>query len=221
MKEVGRSTKLFLLGAAAPRTLCCSWGASSPPDPVAGGLQPPVPPCIPRGSASRALRFFLVPRSWYQDPGTKILARPGMARHGNVWHGTDPQGTARKYLARHGSTRSWHGTARDVPDNSLNCVQDRNENYPSATPASVEILLGHFLIFIGLFGVRRGFKMILSHRAPSSLNMSSYRAIWTHFRPNFIFFGPKNLRLPKIQTFPKMPISSSSHSHKYLTYMGR
>ena len=79
-------------------------------------------------------------------------------------------------------------------------------------------MFGHFM---GLFGVRRGFKMILSHRAPSSLNMSSYRAIWTHFRPNFIFFGPKNLRLPKIQTFPKMQISSSSHSHKYLTYMGR
>ena len=54
------STKLFLLG----------------------GLQPPVPPCIPRGSASRALRRswyqdlgtkILVPRSLYQDPGTKIL----------------------------------------------------------------------------------------------------------------------------------------------------
>ena len=27
----------------------------------------------------------------------------------------DHEGTARKYLARHGSTRSWHGTARDVP----------------------------------------------------------------------------------------------------------
>ena len=67
---------------------------------------------------------ILVPRSWYQDlgtkilvprSGTKILAQPGMARHGNIWHGTDHQGTARKYLARHGSTRSGHGTARDVP----------------------------------------------------------------------------------------------------------
>ena len=28
----------------------------------------------------------------------------------------DHEGTARKYLARHGSTRSGHGTARDVPD---------------------------------------------------------------------------------------------------------
>ena len=37
--------------------------------------------------------------------------------------------------------------------------------------------VGSFLIFIALFGVRRGFKMILNHRAPSSLNMSSYRPI--------------------------------------------
>ena len=35
--------------------------------------------------------------------------------------------------------------------------------------------------------------MILSHRAPSSLNMSSYRAIWTHFRHNFIFLEQKIL----------------------------
>ena len=42
---------------------------------------------------------ILVPRSWYQDPGTKIWYQdPGTARHG----------TARKYLARHGS--SGHGT---------------------------------------------------------------------------------------------------------------
>ena len=54
--------------------------------------------------------------------------------------------------------------------------------------------LGHFKIFINHFGVRRGFKMILSHRAPCSLNMSSYRAIWTHFRPNFIIFGRKKFR---------------------------
>ena len=40
----------------------------------------------------------------------------------------------------------------------------------------------------------RGFKMILSHMAPSCLDMSSYRAIWTRFRPNVIFCWPKNLR---------------------------
>ena len=45
----------------------------------------------------------------------QIWARIIRARHGNIWHGTDHQGTARKYLARHGSTRSGHGTARDVP----------------------------------------------------------------------------------------------------------
>ena len=33
--------------------------------------------------------------------------------------------------------------------------------------------------------------MILSHRALTSLNMSSYRATWTRFGPNFIFFEPK------------------------------
>ena len=66
-----------------------------------------------------------------------------------------------------------------------------NTNYPSATPTSFEIFLDHFLIFIALFGVRKGFKMILSHRAPCSLNMSSYRAIWNHFRQNFIFVEPK------------------------------
>ena len=55
--------KCFYWGAAAPQTPCnFYWGASSPPDPLAGGWQPPAPPCIPRGSASRALRFFLVPR---------------------------------------------------------------------------------------------------------------------------------------------------------------
>ena len=75
----------FYWGAAAPQTPCSSWGASSPLDPLAGGLQPPVPPCIPRGSASRALRRswyqglgtkILVPRSWYQDLGTKIYGEP-------------------------------------------------------------------------------------------------------------------------------------------------
>ena len=70
----------FCWGAAAPQTPCSSWVASSPPDPLAGGLQPPVPPCIRRGSASRALRFFLVPRSWYQDSrqGSR-QAGPGLA----------------------------------------------------------------------------------------------------------------------------------------------
>ena len=64
--------------------------------------------------------------------------------------------------------------------------------------------------------------MILSHRAPSSLNMSSYRAIWTHFRPNFIFLFAEKISDPgQKYDFPEMQISSSSHSHKYLTYMGR
>ena len=38
--------------------------------------------------------------------------------------------------------------------------------------------------------------MIVSHRAPSSLNMSSYRAIWTHFRSNSIIV--EQIQIPKI-----------------------
>ena len=53
----------------------------------------------------------------------------------------------------------------------------------------------HFGIFIAHFGVRRGSKMILSHRAPSSLNMSSYRAIWTYFRSNSMIF--EQMKIPK------------------------
>ena len=63
-----------------------------------------------------------------------------------------------------------------------------------ADPLSVGpywILLGIFGLSIALFGVRRGLKIILSHRAPSNFNMSSYRTIWTHFKPNCIFWGQK------------------------------
>ena len=63
----------FYWGAAAPQTPCCSWGASSPPDPLAGGLQPPVPPCISLHTERLRLSgspFFLVPRSWYQNLGS-------------------------------------------------------------------------------------------------------------------------------------------------------
>ena len=65
--------------------------------------------------------------------------------------------------------------------------------------------------------------MLLSHGAPSSLNMSSYRAIWTHFRKKNLICCAKEISDPgqEIRDFPKMQISSSSHSHKYLTYMGR
>ena len=40
--------------------------------------------------------------------------------------------------------------------------------------------------------------MILSHRAPSSLNMSSYRAIWTDVRPNFMCSFAKQMSDPEI-----------------------
>ena len=72
----------FCLGATAPQTPCCSWGASSPPDPLAGGLQPPAHP----RSIFERLRLldspfiFLVPRSWYQDLwGNRSLGDRGTA----------------------------------------------------------------------------------------------------------------------------------------------
>ena len=37
--------------------------------------------------------------------------------------------------------------------------------------------------------------MIVSHMAPSSINMSSYRAIWTHFRSNSPIF--EETQVPK------------------------
>ena len=37
---------------------------------------------------------------------------------------------------------------------------------------------------MALLGVKGVLEMIVSHRALSSLNMSSYRTIWTHFKPN-------------------------------------
>ena len=110
--------KLFLLGAAAPQTSCCPWGASSPPDPLVGPCPRTYREAPPLGLSVFFGTKILVPRS-----GTKILARPGMARHGNIWHGTDHKGTARKYLAWHGSTRSWHGTAQDIPVHGQSSLQ--------------------------------------------------------------------------------------------------
>ena len=71
-------------------------------------------------------------------------------------------------------------------------------------------------ICIAFFVIRRGWKMSVSHIPPSNLDMSSYRAIWTHFRQNFILFGRKISDPGKSKLFLKC---KSSHSHKYFTYM--
>ena len=75
----------------------------------------------------------------------------------------------------------------------------RNSTWGQPTWGQEDLVLANsriFFIFLrmfgystALFGVRRGFKMILSHRAPSSFNMSSYRAIWTPFRPSSYFWN--------------------------------
>ena len=43
--------------------------------------------------------------------------------------------------------------------------------------------------------------MILSRRALSSLNLSSYQATWTHFRPNFMIFEQIKISPNKNRTF--------------------
>ena len=61
-------------------------------------------------------------RSYTSSPSLIIAADykgGGVASpHGvlDIWHGTDHKDTACKYLARHGSTRSWHGTGQDIPE---------------------------------------------------------------------------------------------------------
>ena len=60
--------------------------------------------------------------------------------------------------------------------------------YKFSLGAGFNIFFGFLVFFVAPFGVRRGPEMIVSHRAPSSPNMSSYRAIWTHFRQNSMIF---------------------------------
>ena len=55
---------MFLLGSCRPRDPLLFLVGFQPLRTLWGGPAAHVPPCIPRGSASRALRFFLVPRSW-------------------------------------------------------------------------------------------------------------------------------------------------------------
>ena len=61
---------------------------------------------------------------------------------------------------------------------------------------TLRLFLGFFGSYIAPFGARRGFKMILSHMAPSCFNMSSYRAIWTHFRQISMIFEQINMHAP-------------------------
>ena len=93
------------------------------------------------------------------------------------------------YLARHGSTRSWHGTARDIPVRRCNLVL----SFPEGKE-----LFDRFWIFMALLEVKGVVEMIVSHRAPSSFSMSSYRVIWTHLRSNSVIFI--NLILQKLLT---------------------
>ena len=78
--------------------------------------------------------------------------------------------------------------------------------------------VSHFWISVALFGVRKGLEMILSNIALPCLNMSSYRAIWTHF-------GQKIMLLPRCplsenpRCFLKLPLFVSCHSHIFCWYV--
>ena len=67
---------------------------------------------------------------------------------------------------------------------------------------SKEIDVSFFFMY-NPFGVRRSLKMIPSRRAPSRVNTSPYRAIWTHFRPTFISVGQTTCQIlvPKSKCF--------------------
>ena len=71
------------------------------------------------GTLPQALFFSQKRAPYFLARIHQIWARIMRARHGNILHGTDHEGTARKYLARHGIMRArhgniWHGT--DPPD---------------------------------------------------------------------------------------------------------
>ena len=60
-------------------------------------------------------------------------------------------------------------------------------------------------------------EMIGSHRAPSSFNMSSYRAIWIHFRPIFMIFIDLILRTGKAVGIWDMSTIHSPRIHDRFT----
>ena len=81
---------IILMGSCRPRTPCCSQRGFQ-----TCCRQPTAPP--PRflwGSASQAPRFFGVPRSWYQDLGTKM--QPTWNRDGTNMENKTKTGTKMK-----------------------------------------------------------------------------------------------------------------------------
>ena len=70
---VGAHIKLFLLGGCRPPDPLLFLGGFQPPRPPGGGLAAPRAPLHTERLRLSGSPFFLVPRSWYQDPGTKIL----------------------------------------------------------------------------------------------------------------------------------------------------
>ena len=87
-------TKMFLLGGCRPPDTLLFLGGLQPPRPTGGGLAAPRTPLHTERLRLSGFPFFLVPRSWYQDPGTKILVigepmlgPSGWAQAGPKWVG--------------------------------------------------------------------------------------------------------------------------------------
>ena len=60
--------------------------------------------------------------------------------------------------------------------------------------------------------------MILSRMVPSSLNMSSYRAIWIHFRSNSMMFAKKNVtkivtKIGALRSHSKIRVVQEGHAY--------
>ena len=101
LKVVGRwfwvHKIVFTGGLPPPRPPALPGGFPAPQTPWRRACSPPVPPCIPRGSASRALR-----RSWYQNLGTKIL----VPRSRYQKKTESPRGGASRYAGGHGGLQA-------------------------------------------------------------------------------------------------------------------
>ena len=67
--------------------------------------------------------------------------------------------------------------------------QPARHNLVLSSPGEkLKLCFNRFWILMALLGVRGVLEMIVSHRTPSSLNMTPYRAIWTYFGQNSMSF---------------------------------
>ena len=66
------------------------------------------------------------------------------------------------------------------------------------------------------FRVGRGLERILSHMAPTCLDMSPYRAIWTHFKSNSMIFMNSIFKNHMSEGCGRGCLSTALHRHEQL-----